>query len=131
MPQRYDAVLNFGAWQDEETLIRALKQGALGCATAVHPLLANFDTYGWLSGAWRTRRDLRRCKALAAAKGASYGWVVFKPEDEALDALHRLLGEGALALPVGIAVPLSAARQAFDHVVRQQPGRAMLLPLAP
>jgi hypothetical protein len=53
---------------------------------------------------------------------------VFKPEDEALDALHRLLGEGALVLPVGISVPLTEARQAFDHVMRQQPGRAILLP---
>lgn len=128
LPQRYDAVLNFGAWQDEEKLIAALKPGALGVASTVHPLLANFDSYGWLGGAWQTRRDLRRCKALAAAKGARYGWVVFKPEAEALDALQRLLAEGALALPVGIAVPLSAAGQAFDHVARQLPGRALLLP---
>lgn len=128
LPQRYDAALNFGTWADEERLIGALKQGALGVACTVHPLLANFDSYGWLGGAWQTRRDLRRCKALAAAKGARYGWAVFKPEDEALDALQRLLGEGALALPVGIAVPLSAAGQAFDHVARQLPGRALLLP---
>jgi NADPH:quinone reductase-like Zn-dependent oxidoreductase len=130
LPQRCDAALNFGAWQDEEKLIGALKQGALGFASSVHPLLANFDGYGWLGGAWRTRRDLRRCKTLAAAKGARYAWVVFKPEAEALDALQRLLAEGALALPVGIAVPLSAAGQAFDHVARQLPGRAVLLPSA-
>jgi NADPH:quinone reductase-like Zn-dependent oxidoreductase len=130
LPQRYDAVLNFGAEQDEERLIGALKQGALGYATTVHPLLANFDTYGWLGGAWRTRQDLRRGKALAAAKRARYGWVVFRPEDEALDALHRLLSEGALTLPVGIAVPLSSADLAFDHVARQLAGRAILLPLA-
>ncbi|WP_137820565.1 hypothetical protein [Pseudomonas sp. 2FG] len=130
MPQRYDAALNFGAWQDEEKLIGALKQGALGFASTVHPLLANFDSCGWLAGAWQTRSDLRRCKALAGAKGARYGWVVFKPEDEALDALQRLLREGALALPVGIAVPLSAAGQAFDRAARQLPGRALLLPSA-
>jgi NADPH:quinone reductase-like Zn-dependent oxidoreductase len=130
LPQRYDAALNFGAWQDEEALLSRLKQGALGYATTVHPLLSNFDSYGWLAGAWRTRQDLRRSKALAAAKGARYGWVMFKPEEDALDALHRLLSEGALALPVGIAVPLTEARQAFDHVARQQPGRAILLPSA-
>ena len=130
LPRRFDAALNFGAWQDEERLIAALKQGALGFASTVHPLLANFDSHGWLGGAWRTRSDLRRRKALAAAKGASYGWVVFKPEDEALNALQRLLGEGALALPVGIALPLSAAGQAFAHVARQQPGRAILRPSA-
>jgi NADPH:quinone reductase-like Zn-dependent oxidoreductase len=128
LPQRYDAALNFGAWQDEEKLIGALKQGALGFATTVHPLLSNFDTYGWLGGALQTRRDKRRAAGLAAAKGAQYGWVVFKPEAEALDALHRLLSEDALSLPVGISVPLPNARQAFDHVTQQQPGRAVLLP---
>jgi NADPH:quinone reductase-like Zn-dependent oxidoreductase len=130
LPQRYDAVLNFGVWQDEEALIGALKQGALGFASTVHPLLANFDKRGWLAGAWQTRRDLRRGKALAAAKGARYGWVVFNPEDEALDALQRLLQEGALVLPVAIAVPLAQAGQAFAHVARQLPGRAVLLPSA-
>lgn len=128
LPQRYDAVLNFGAWQDEETLIARLKQGALGYATVVHPLLANFDTYGWLVGAWRTRQDLRRSKALAVAKGARYGWVVFNPEGDALEVLHRLLSQRALVLPVGIAVPLFGAQQAFEYVARQQSGRAILLP---
>lgn len=130
LPQRYDAVLNFGAWQDETKLIGALKQGAFGVATTVHPLLANFDRYGWLGGAWQTRRELRHGKALAAAKGARYGWVVFQAEEEALDALHRLLSEGVLALPVGTALPLAAAGQAFAHTARQLPGRAVLLPSA-
>jgi hypothetical protein len=65
---------------------------------------------------------------LAATKGAHYGWALFKPESEALDVLHRFLSEDALVLPVGIAVPLSAARQVFDHVAQQRPGRAILLP---
>lgn len=128
LAQRYDAVLNFGAWQDEEKLIGALRQGALGVATTVHPLLPNLDKYGWIGGAWRTRCDLQRVRTLAAAKGARYGWVVFKPEEEALDVLHGLLGEGALKLPVGIAVPFASARLAFDHVAWQRPGRALLLP---
>ena len=70
LPPRYDAALNFGAWQDEEKLIAALKQGALGFASTVHPLLANFDSYGWLGGAWQTRRELCRCKGLAVTQGA-------------------------------------------------------------
>ena len=128
LPQRYDAALNFGAWEDEEMLISRLKKGALGYASTVHPLLANFDSDGWLAGAWRTRRNLRRGKALVAAKGARYGWVVFQPEEEALDALRCFLSDGTLALPIGIAVPLSAAQQAFDHVAQQRPCRAILLP---
>ena len=130
LPQLYDAALNFGAWTDEEQLIDALKPKTLGVASTVHPLLANFDSHGWLGGAWQTQRELRRCKMLAATKGARYGWVIFKPEAEALDALQRLLAQGALALPVGIAVPMSSAGQAFDHVARQLPGRAVLLPSA-
>lgn len=130
LPKRFDAALNFGAWQDEEKLIAALKPGALGIATTVHPLLSNFDTYGWLGGAFQTMRDKRRASGLAAAKGAAYGWVVFKPEHEALDALHHLLSEDALELPIGIAVPLFEARRAFDHVARQQSGRAVVLPSA-
>lgn len=130
LPQRYDAVLNFGSPEDEARLIGRLKQGALGYATTVHPLLHNFDAHGWLAGAWRTRQDLRRGKALAAAKGARYGWVIFKPEAEALDMLHRALADRSLVLPVGISVPFSEARQAFEHVALQQPGRAILLPWA-
>lgn len=128
LPRHYDALLNFGSWDDEEVLLSRLKQGGLGSATTVHPLLANFDTYGWLAGAWRTRRDLLRVKGLAAAKGARYGWVVFKPDEEALAALHQFLNQHLLVLPLGVTVPLSAARQAFGHVAHQQPGRAILLP---
>lgn len=126
LPQRFDAVINLASWEDEVCLIGSLKNGSLGYATTVHPLLHNFDAHGWLFGAWRTRQDLRRGKVLAAAKGARYGWVIFKPEKEALDVLHKLLSQGALALPVGITVPLSSARQAFDHVAQQRSGRAIL-----
>jgi NADPH:quinone reductase-like Zn-dependent oxidoreductase len=124
----YDAVLNFGSAEDEERLIGCLKPGALGYATTVHPLLHNFDAHGWLAGAWRTRHDLRRGQALAGAKGARYGWVIFKAEAEALDVLHQALADRTLALPVGISVPLAEARLAFDHVARRRPGRAILLP---
>lgn len=127
LPQRYDAVLNLASWEDEAFLIGSLKNTALGYATTVHPLLPNFDTYGWLLGAWRTRQDLRRGRALASAKSARYGWVIFKPEEDALEVLHKLLSQGALVLPVGIAVPLSGAQQAFDHVAQQRSGRAILL----
>lgn len=128
LAEGYDAVLNFGAWEDEAVLIGRLRNDALGYATTVHPLLANFDDRGWLGGAWKTRQDLRRGEALAAAKAARYGWVVFKPDEGALEAMIRFLAEGVLELPAGLVVPLSAATEAFDHVARQRPGRAILLP---
>jgi hypothetical protein len=125
---KYHAVLNFASWADENVLADRLKPGALGYATTVHPLLSNFDAGGWLPGAWRTFRDFSDGKKRAAAKGARYGWVVFKPDEAALNALVSLLAKGVLSLPVGIVVPLGEAARAFDHVARQRPGRAALLP---
>ena len=101
----------------------------MGYATTVHPLLANFDRHGWRAGAWRTHDDRRRGRALAKAKGARASWTVFRPDGEALDAQHRLLLLGMLTLPVGIAVPLSDARRAFDHVASRGHGRTVLRPL--
>lgn len=128
LPGNYDAVLNFGAWEDEPILLERLKKGALGFATTVHPLLSNFDRYGWLEGAWRTRQDMRINASMAAAKGARYGWIVFAPEEEALDVMTKLLGDKQLTLPIGITKPFSAARDAFEHVAQQRPGRAVLFP---
>ena len=40
----FDATLNFATWDDDLALVRCLRDGALGHATTVHPLLGNFDT---------------------------------------------------------------------------------------
>lgn len=127
LPATFDAGLNFGAWQDEEVLVGKLRQGALGYATAVHPLLGNFDRYGWVGGLWRTRSDKLRMQALARSKGAAYGWTIFRPDGEALDMLvNQLNGPAPLKLPIGIAAPLTAAADAFAHVAQQRRGRAVL-----
>lgn len=131
LPLHFDAGLNFGSWADEEALVGRLKVGARGYATVVHPLLSNFDRFGWLRGAWRSRSDLRRIGAIARAKGANYRWIVFRPDQAALDALHGFLAQDFLSLPIGISVPLSDARRAFDHVARQGGGRAVLRPIEP
>lgn len=127
LPADFDAGLNFGAWEDEAALVSRLRSGALGHATVVHPLLANFDRGGWISGAWRSWGDFRAMRARAAAKGARYNWIVFQPDEEALDALRQLLLEKALVLPVGLGAPLSEAERAFGHVRKQARGRAALL----
>jgi reticulon-4-interacting protein 1, mitochondrial len=127
-PSHFDASLNFAAWADEATLLGRLKPGALGHATTVHPLLASFDEQGWLGGALHAWRSWSQMRGLARQAGAStrYAWVVFRPSPEALDALDDLVSKG-LRLPIGLAVPLSQGRQAFDHVARQASGRAILL----
>ncbi len=40
---RFDATLNFATWDDESKLLSCLREGALGHATTVHPLMQSFD----------------------------------------------------------------------------------------
>ena len=42
----FDATLNFATWDDEANLLSCLREGALGQATTVHPLMQNFDDEG-------------------------------------------------------------------------------------
>jgi len=128
LPASFDVGLNFGDWQDEEVLLSRLKQGALGYATVVQPLLGNVDRFGFLRGAWRSYRVFSRMRALAAEKNATYRWINFRPQIEALDELQQLLASDAVKLPVGMAVPFSEARRAFEHVAKNGRGRAVLLP---
>ena len=107
LPISFDVGLNFGDWQDEEVLLSRLKQGALGYATVVHPLLGNIDRFGLVRGAWRSYPDFRRMRALAAKKNATYRWIVFSPQEKALDELQLLVASNAVKLPVGIAAPFS------------------------
>lgn len=46
----FDVTLNFADWAQDQALIRCLNVGAIGHATTVHPLMANFDNLGWLRG---------------------------------------------------------------------------------
>jgi reticulon-4-interacting protein 1, mitochondrial len=128
LPVCFDVGINFGDWQDEEVLLSRLKQGALGYATVVHPVLGNIDRFGLVGGAWRSYLDFSRVRALAAKKNATYRWIVFRPQGEALDELQQLLASDAVKLPVGMAAPFSEARRAFEHVAKNGRGRAVLLP---
>ncbi|KXU83881.1 hypothetical protein CI15_25470 [Paraburkholderia monticola] len=128
LPDHFDAGLNFGAWEDEATLLGRLRQGALGYATTVHPLLGHIDRCGLLSGAWRSRQDWRFMQSLASATGARYRWIVFQPDEGALDMLYQFLARGALRLSVGVSVPFASADLAFEHAARHRKGRAILLP---
>ncbi|WP_431258509.1 alcohol dehydrogenase catalytic domain-containing protein [Roseateles chitinivorans] len=125
-----DAILNFASFEDEHALLALLGNRARGYATAVHPLMQNFDRHGWLSGAVRTFRDRARGKKLCRARApeASYEWIVFRPEREALDVLLSLVHSGGIRLPVGLVASLDNADEAFGHVKRRAEGRAILRP---
>ncbi|RZL89558.1 MAG: zinc-binding alcohol dehydrogenase [Variovorax sp.] len=129
LPSDFDVVLNFANWDDDAHLASRLGAGAMGQATTVHPLLANFDRLGWLGGAWASRRDWNQVRAIVASRApnASYAWTIFKPDRDALEALAEGVRARGLALPIGIAVPFDNAIAAFDHVSAGQPGRAVLV----
>jgi NADPH:quinone reductase-like Zn-dependent oxidoreductase len=129
LPADFDAVLNFANWDDDALLASRLGARAMGHATTVHPLLSNFDRLGWLGGAWASRSDRSRVRAVVASRApkASYAWTIFRPDREALDALAEGVRARRLALPIGITRSFDNALAAFDHVSGGKPGRAVLL----
>jgi NADPH:quinone reductase-like Zn-dependent oxidoreductase len=133
LASRFDAGLNFGAWSDDAAMLERLRPDALGHATAVHPLLEHFDRLGWVGGLRATWRDLSHQRRLLKKHSphARYAWVTFKPDSAALNALESMLDAKAVALPIGLAVPLEQAPVAFAHVQQRCPGRALVLPGAP
>ena len=124
----FDATLNFATWNDELALISCLKDGALGHATTVHPLMRNFDVHGWLIGALRTIQDKRRCRATLPKETRNYAWIAFRPDEDALFELSELVERHGLSLPIGLRVPLGQAGEAFEHIMNRRSGRALILP---
>lgn len=135
LPSTFDATLNFATWGDEDVLIRRLRRGALGHATTVHPLLDSMDRLGWWHGAWHVMRawsGMRRLATTIGGSGTRYAWTIFRPDDQALNALQHLLkGPTGLHLPIGLQTSLAQAELAFDHVAQQRAGRAVLRPAWP
>ena len=112
----FDATLNFATWDDEAALLSCLREGALGHATTVHPLVQNFDEAGWVGAAIRTLRQKREMRKRLPKGVRNYAWVLFRPEAEAVSEMARLAELGRLSLPIGIRMPLREAAEAFAHV---------------
>ena len=65
----------------------------------------------------------------ALPKGTrNYAWTLFRPDGQALSELAQLVAQRRLSLPIGICKPLGEAAEAFDHVRKGRPGRALLIP---
>jgi NADPH:quinone reductase-like Zn-dependent oxidoreductase len=130
LPSDFEVVLNFGSWDDELALVSRLGLEALGFATTVHPLLANFDRLGWVRAGAACWHDWKRVQSAIACRAlkARYRWTLFRPDREALEALAAGLRQRRFSLPVGISAPLEDADAAFAHVAAGKPGRAVLLP---
>ncbi len=124
----FDATLNFATWDDDLALVARLRDGALGHATTVHPMLGNLDRLGWLRGALRTISQKRRHRRALPKGATNYTWVLFRPEKAALADLSQFVEQNRVSLPIGLRKPLAEAAEAFDHVRNGRPGRALLLP---
>ena len=125
----FDATLNFATWDDDAALLTCLREGALGHATTVHPLLQNFDEAGWVGGAIRTlnqKREMRKRLPkgeLATTRGSCFG-----RKRKRFLKWRDFAELGRLLLPIGPRTPLREAAAAFAHVRRRLAGRALLIP---
>lgn len=129
IPAVFDASFNFASWPDDALLVDRLREGAMGHATTVHPLLGCVDQHGFLRGgylAWRAHLAAAR-RARSRGPSVRYAWVVYQPDRDALDALQAFMAHGAVRLPIGFQAPLADAAGAFRHVAEGRPGRAALL----
>jgi reticulon-4-interacting protein 1, mitochondrial len=124
----FDATLNFATWDDDLALVRCLRDGALGHATTVHPLLGNFDSYGWVRGALKSFSEKKSHRAALPKDTRNYAWTLFRPDATALSDLASLVEHQRLSLPVTLRRPLRQADEAFDHVRKGRQGRALLTP---
>jgi len=124
----FDATLNFATWDDDLTLVGCLRAGALGHATTVHPILGNFDKYGWVRGAFKSFLEKKNHRAALPNGAKNYEWTLFRPNAAALSDLATLVEQKRLALPIATPKSLHDANDAFDHVRRGRPGRALLTP---
>ena len=122
----FDATLNFATWDDDLMLVGCLRDGALGHATTVHPMLGNFDKYGWVRGAFRSLSEKKSRRAALPKGTRNYAWVLFRPDSEALSELAQLVEQQRLNFPVAVRTSLQQANEAFDHVRKGRPGRALL-----
>ena len=128
LDRTFDATLNFATWDDDLALVRCLRDGALGHATTVHPLLGNFDRYGWVRGALKSFSEKKSHRAALPKGTRKYAWTLFRPDSAALSELGQLVEQRRLSLPIAVRKPLPDADEAFDHVRKGRPGRAVLTP---
>jgi len=128
LPRTFDATLNFATWDDDLALIRCLRDGAFGHATTVHPLLGNFDSYGWVRGALKSFSGKRSHRAALPKGTGNYAWTLFRPDAAALSDLAAFVEQRRLSLPIALRRPLRQADEAFDHVRKGRQGRALLTP---
>lgn len=123
---RFDAALNFAAWELDAVLCRTLRPGALGYATTVHPLLSLLDSKGLVLGAIAALRK-RAMARKNVPRGASYAWALFSMKAGDLQLIQHFALSVRPQPRIGLRAPMSQADLAFAHVEQARPGRALLI----
>ena len=119
----FDATLNFATWDDDLALLRCLRDGALGHATTVHPMLGNLDRYGWVRGGLKSFSEKKSHRAALPKGTKNYAWTLFRPDAAALADLAQLVEQKRLSLPIGVRKTLHASRRCFRSR-QERPARA-------
>ena len=93
------------------------------------PMLGNFDRLGWVRGALKTisTKETSPARAAEGHQAITHG-SLFRPDKAALAELGQFVEQNRVSLPIGLRKPLPEAAEAFDHVRKGQPGRALLVP---
>ena len=88
-------------------------------------MLGNFDRYGWVRGALKSFSEKRSHRAALPKGTRNYEWTLFRPDATALSELASLIEQQRLSLPIAIRKPLDQADEAFEHIRKGRPGRAI------
>ena len=126
----FDATLNFATWDDDLALVRCLRDGALGHATTVHPMLGNLDRYGWVRGGLKSFSEKRSHRAALPKGTKNYAWTLFRPDAAALADLATLVEQKRLSLtyrrPQNTPASRRCIRSRQERPARAGPAHAMM-----
>ena len=117
----FDATLNFATWDDDLALVRCLRDGALGHASTVHPLLGNFDRYGWVRGALKSFSEKKSHRAALPKGTRNYVWTLFRPRRQRCPISPNLSSSS-----VSVFLSLSASRSDKQTRLSSTSGKAGL-----
>lgn len=123
---KFDAVLNFAAWELDSALCCTLRSGAMGYATTVHPLLTLLDEKGLVLGAIAALSKRRQCRK-NVPQGARYAWALFDVKAGDLELMQNFALSARPQPHIGIRAPMPQAHLAFAHVEQARAGRALLI----
>ena len=89
-------------------------------------MLGNFDNYGWVRGALHSMAEKNTHRAALPTGTKNYAWTLFRPDSGTFGT--RSIGRAAASQPSHRNLQtLRQAAEAFDHVRKGRPGRAVLI----